>query len=308
MTARNWQRLGEEQYGEALDSWFDQLLAEPPPTDDQLDTERHRNWLDAVRQHDQGAHLEEELLVHLSGQAVEDGGLQFKLGEALMKPLQAGVTAASPKGDVELELTGISSGSCVMHVRPLPPTPAEQTDHLAGSTELDAPVDTSLSDVAVRALVDVVEAAEAQRDIRRWTALWHSLDRLVDTLDRYDLDIGLRWNASNGAVRSSSLTRSGRSYVRNLRGTEEQSSTREIHGRVTELRESGKVGVKTGASRTSTKFEVLFDPDQLLGMHFALGDQVGFVVDERRSVNRLGQNSSIEYVFVRLADEQIEMP
>lgn len=307
MSAGDWQRRGEEQYGEALDAWLNQLLAEPPPPDDQLDTERRRNWLDAVRQHDPGANLDEELLVHLSGVVVEDGGLQFKLGEALMKPLQDGVSAASSEGDVELELTGISSGSCVMHVRPVPPPPAEPTDHV-GSTEFEAPIDTSLSDVAVRALVDVVEAAEAQRDIRRWTALWRSLDRLVETLDRYDLDLGLRWNASNGAVRSSSLTRRGRSYVRNLRGTEEQSSTREIHGRVAELRESGKVGVKTGVSRTSKKFDVLFDPDQLLGMHLALGDQVGFVVEERRSVNRLGQESSTEYMFVRRADEQGEMP
>ncbi|MFF4747161.1 hypothetical protein QRN89_25245 [Streptomyces chengbuensis] len=266
-------------------------------SEDAYEEELRRHWLEAVRHYDPAAQLHEELVVRLRGEAADRGALDFRIGDALLKPLREGVSAAARK-DVELELTGVSRGSTVLHVRPSVP-------EVVGDADEDlAVVDSSIADPAMRDFLKLVEAAEKEQDVRRWERIVPGLDGVVEALDKFDLSMDMRWFSLDGTVRSSHLSRRGKDYVRSLRNTELQKSRMGITGRITELRESGVVKIKTGVSRTSSAYEVRVDPEALIGMHLELGMTISFVVEVSRRTDRLGRARSTEYRFLRLSDGQ----
>lgn len=266
-------------------------------TEDAYEEELRRHWLEAVRHYDPAAQLHEELVVRLRGEAADRGALDFRIGDALLKPLKEGVSAAARK-EVELELTGISRGSTVLHVRPsVPEIVSEDGEDLTV-------VDSSVADPAMRDLLKLVDAAEQEQDVRRWERIVPGLDGVVEALDKFDLSMDMRWFSLDGTVRSSHLSRRGKDYVRSLRDTEVQKSRMGITGRITELRESGVVKIKTGVSRTSSAYEVRVHPESLIGMHLELGMTVSFVVEVARKTDRIGRARSTEYRFLRVSDGQ----
>lgn len=293
----SWRQRALERNREANRSFFADL------GEDSQDPVRHaeelrRLWLEAARHYDPSASLEEELTVCLKGESADRGALDFRIGDSLLKPLRDGVSAAARK-DVELELTGVSSGSTVLHVRPKTP------DVIATDEQGEfAHVDTSVADPAIRDLLKLIDAAENERDVRRWERMVPGLDGVVEALDKFDLSVEMRWRSLDGAVRSSSLSSRGKEYVRRLRNVETHKSQIAVTGRITELRESGVVKVKTGISRKSSAYEVRVDSETLIDMHLELGMTVSFVVQVVKKKDKVGRERSTEYHFIRMGDGQ----
>ncbi|MFJ3773616.1 hypothetical protein ACIPX0_18160 [Streptomyces sp. NPDC090075] len=295
----NWRQRALERNREANARFFGDQDSEHL-SEDAYEEELRRHWLEAVRHYDPAAQLHEELVVRLRGEAADRGALDFRIGDALLKPLREGVSAAARK-DVELELTGVSRGSTVLHVRPSVP-------EIVVDTDVDiAVVDSSIADPAMRDFLKLVDAAEKEQDVRRWERIVPGLDGVVEALDKFDLAMDMRWFSLDGTVRSSHLSRRGKDYVRSLRNTEMQKSKMGITGRITELRESGVVKIKTGVSRTSSAYEVRVDPEALIGMHLELGMTVSFVVEVARRTDKLGRARSTEYRFLRVSDGQEQL-
>ncbi|AXQ55682.1 hypothetical protein [Streptomyces koyangensis] len=293
----SWRQRALERNREANRQFFAEL-EEDHQDPDSREEELRRFWLEAARHYDSSATLDEELTVRLKGDAVDRGALDFRIGDALLKPLRDGVSAAARK-DVELELTGISQGSTVLHVRPK----ITESTELQGQEDL-ASVDSSVADPAIRDLLKLVDAAENERDVRQWERMIPGLDGVVEALDKFDLSMEMRWRSLDGAVRSSSLSGRGKGYVRNLRNVDLYKSQSVITGRITELREAGLVKVKTGLSRRSTAYEVRVERDNLIDMHLELGMTVSFVVQVIKRKDKIGRERSTEYRFVRMGDGQ----
>lgn len=294
----SWRQRALERNREANRQFFAEL-EEDHQNPDSREEELRRFWLEAARHYDSTATLDEELTVRLKGDTADRGALDFRIGDALLKPLRDGVSAAARK-DVELELTGLSQGSTVLHVRPK----TAESMELQGQEDL-ASVDSSVADPAIRDLLKLVDAAENERDVRQWERMIPGLDGVVEALDKFDLSMEMRWRSLDGAVRSSSLSGRGKGYVRNLRNVALYKSQSVITGRITELREAGLVKVKTGLSRRSTAYEVRVERDNLIDMHLELGMMVSFVVQViKKKKDKIGRERSTEYRFVRMGDGQ----
>ncbi|WP_229711777.1 hypothetical protein [Streptomyces daqingensis] len=289
-----------ERHQEANDRFFSEH-DEAHDSDEAFEQELRKNWLEAARHYDPNARLSEELTVQLQGEAARRGALDFRVGDALLRPLREGVSAAARRS-IDLELTGVSHGSTVLHVRPsLADEPEEESAAIA-------PIDSSTADPAIRDLLKLIDAAEHERDIREWERVIPGLDHVVEALDKFDLSMNLRWSSLDGTVRSSTLSRRGKGYVRSLRALETQKTRRPITGRITELRESGLVKIKMGPSKTSKAYDVRIETEDLIDMHLELGATVSFLVQEVRKVDKIGRPKSTEYFFIALSDNQGVLP
>jgi hypothetical protein len=293
----SWRQRALERNRQANRHFFAEL-DEDHQDSDGYEEELRRFWLEAARHYDPTASLDEELTVRLKGDAADKGALDFRIGDALLKPLRDGVSAAARK-DIELELTGLSQGSTVLHVRPKVPDFVEM-DGQGEFTHIDA----SVADPAMRDLLKLVDAAENERDVRQWERMVPGLDGVVEALDKFDLSMEMRWRSLDGAVRSSSLSGRGKGYVRSLRNLELHKSKTVVTGRITELRESGLVKVKTGVSRRSAAYEVRVEPESLIGMHLELGMTVSFMVQVVKKKDKIGRERSTEYLFLRMGEGQ----
>lgn len=290
----SWRQRALERNREANRQFFADL-EDPPSSDDAYEEELRRNWLEAARYYDPQATLSEELTVRLRGEAADQGALDFRVGDALLRPLRDGVTAAARK-NVELELTGLSRGSTVLHVRPKVERSEEETTL--------SRVDSSTADPAIRDLLKLVDAVENERDVRRWERIIPGLDGVVHALDKFDLSMEMRWRSLDGTVRSSSLSSRGKSYMRRLRELKTYRSRLAVAGTITELRMSGLVKVKTGTTRRAKAYEVHIEQDDLMAMHLELGMTVSFLVEEVKRTDQLGRERSKEYRFIRVAEAQ----
>jgi len=279
------------RYGEDAASWLDEQTADTR-TDDALESARGRNRLDALRAYDPTATLTEELTVVLSGDRAQAGMLEFDVGDALLRPLQDGVTAFADR-QVALVITGLSHGSTVLHVRATP-EPADQV------TEPDAiAVDSSHADLAVRQFVKVVDLLEQGLPLDGLGSRVRGLERLVGALDKFDLDMALQWHAFNGDTRSARLGRQGRSHFAELMRTTTEEQSQTINGRVTELREAGVFKVKSSGGQNSPAYDVRVEPGQLLEMHLQLGQSVHVRVARETQVDRTGTARPSTYRFLR---------
>lgn len=298
----DWRRRILQGRAQELTDWLESQDS-GERTEDDVDSEQRSNWLDAVRTWDPGANLNEELVIRLMGESAGQGGLRFAVGDALLKPLQEGVTVSSDK-DVELELVGISSGSTVLHVRPV----TRNSDTLEEVTQRD---DSAVTDEAMNVLLDAVGTLEAREDVTEWTPMLASLSRLVTALDRFDLSVQMRWLSPSGNVRSSSLTEVGRRYVRDLRKTHErafQPTRRHVSGQVRELKLPGSAVVKPASSPAIT---VKFEPGQITEAGMQLGEYVHLMVEERGRLTKRGGRPVVDYVFVGFpehGDEESDPP
>lgn len=284
MTASaEWRRKTLEKHRVHLD------LAEPNDSEDSLEWDRveRARRLEAMRSFDPTASLPEELLVRLEGEEATTTGLKLEW-EGLLRPLQQ----ALEHDDVELELAGFSRGSTVLHFRSATRSPIEQ---ISQNVNVD---ETPLAKPA-RDLLQAIAAAEGEQDMGRWLALIDSLQGLSAELGRLDLSVDLRWCPRSGRVDRAVLTETGRAYLHNLGETVEEVEPIWVNGRITELRESGVVKVKTGTSRNSTAYEVQIDPDTLSSMRLTLGQTVHWAAEALKSKDRLGRVRSTKYRFRR---------
>ncbi|MFJ9819345.1 hypothetical protein ACIRU3_29620 [Streptomyces sp. NPDC101151] len=287
-----WRRRVLESHRAELDEWLANEDASEQD-EDAVDSEQRAEWLSSVRRWNPDAQFHEELTIRLTGEEAGSGGLRFSVGNALLKPLQDGVTASTDE-DIELELIGVSSGSTVLHVRPTT-RPTDVDDGNTSTVETDS---TESIGQAINVLFDAVKTVEARQDVSEWTPMLSSLSRLVSALDRFDLAVQLRWFSHDGSVSSSALTETGKQYVRELRKTHQEAFTRiqrRVFGRVTEMKLSGVAVIKPPASSAVT---VKFEPGQITEVPWALGDEVHLVVEERRRLTRSGGRTVTEYLFL----------
>lgn len=270
-------------------------------SDAEYESELRQHWLATARYYDPQAHLQEELTLRLKGELADNGALDFRVADALLKPLREGVSAAA-RQVVELELVGISQGSTVLHVQPA--ESATEHDTEGALTR----VDSSVADPAMRDLLKLIDAAEHERDVRPWERMIQGLDSMVEALDKFDLSIDVRWRAPDGEVRDSHLSQRGKAFIRNLRKIDAVPTRTTITGRVTELRESGMVRVKTGTSRKSPSYEIRFESHELMELHLELGVNVSFVVEKLEKRDKLGREHSPQYRFLRRSESQGVLP
>jgi hypothetical protein len=270
--------------------------------DEEIEAEHRASRLAAAQEYAPDARLDEELQLRLTGPDVDGGALRFQWGDALLHPVEhmVSVAAGTP---VQLELTGISAGSTVVHARPVF-VPAVATD----SDVLDAP-STSAASTGFGILTTLLDALESERDVREWTRLFDAVDAVSRALSRYELDLGVTWYDADGRMRRARLTERGRSYVRRLRETTDRDQEIIISGRITELRESGLVKVKTGTAKNAPAYDVRFEePEELLRMRPGLGDNVHFRVRFRQQLDSMGIARSTEYTYLGPAAEQTSLP
>ncbi|MFF0188972.1 hypothetical protein [Streptomyces sp. NPDC005244] len=128
---------------------------------------------------------------------------------------------------------------------------------------------------------------------------------------RLDEELQLRPTGpgTDGGVRRARLTERGRRYVERLSETRDRDQSITISGRITELRESGWVKVKTGTAKNAPAYDVRFEePGELLRMRPGLGDNVHFRVRFRQRLDAVGTARSTEYTYLGPAAEQTSIP
>ncbi|GGP49483.1 hypothetical protein ACWDY7_27225 [Streptomyces calvus] len=269
--------------------------------DDAVEADHRASRLAAARQYEPNAHLDEELRLRLTGPDTEGGALRFQWGDALLDPVEKAVSAAAGT-PVQLELTGLSAGSTVIHARPV--AAAYAPDEPA----LDAPA-TSATSTGMQTFTRLLDALESEEDIREWSRLFDSVDAVARALDKYALDLDVTWYDANGGMRSARLGERGRQYVGRLRGTRPRDQEITVSGRITELRESGWVKVKTGTAKNAPAYDVHFeDPEVLIRMRPVLGDNVHFRIRFRQRLDAVGIARATEYTYLGQAAEQVALP
>lgn len=270
--------------------------------EEEIEAEHRASRLAAAREYAPDARLDEELQLRLTGPDVDGGALRFQWGDALLHPVEhmVSVAAGTP---VQLELTGISAGSTVVHARPVT-VPADTAE----SDALDAPA-TSAASTGFGTLTTLLDALESEHDVREWARLFDAVEAVSRALSRYELNLGVTWYGADGHMRRARLTERGRRYVRRLRETKDRDQEIIISGRVTELRESGLVKVKTGTAKNAPAYDVRFEePEELLRMRPGLGDNVHFRVRFRQQLDAMGIARSTEYTYLGPAAEQTSLP
>ncbi|WP_121718715.1 hypothetical protein [Streptomyces sp. E2N171] len=270
-------------------------------SDDEVEADHRASRLAAAREYEPNAHLDEELRLRLTGPDTEGGALRFQWGDALLDPVEKAVSAAAGT-PVQLELTGLSAGSTVIHARPV------AAAYGPDEPVLDAPA-TSATDTGMQTFTRLLDALESEEDVREWSRLFDSVDTVARALDKYTLELNVTWYDADGGVRSARLGERGRRYVHRLRETRSRDQEMTISGRITELRESGWVKVKTGTAKNAPAYDVHFEePETLLRMRPGLGDNVHFRVRFRQRLDAVGIARATEYTYLGPAAEQVPLP
>ncbi|MFJ5103808.1 hypothetical protein [Streptomyces sp. NPDC088554] len=269
--------------------------------DDEVEADHRMSRLAAAREYEPDARLDEELRLRLTGPATEGGALRFQWGDALLDPVEKAVSVAAGT-PIQLELTGLSAGSTVIHARPV------SSAHPQEQPVLDAPA-TSATSTGMHAFTKLLDALEAEQDVREWVRIFDAVEAVARALDKYELELGVTWYDASGGVRSARLTERGRHYVERLRGTRPRDQEITVSGRITELRESGWVKVKTGTAKNAPAYDVHFEAsEELLRMRPTLGDNVHFRVRFRQHLDSVGIARTTEYTYLGPAAEQTSLP
>ncbi|MFC8914213.1 hypothetical protein ACFT5C_00425 [Streptomyces sp. NPDC057116] len=306
MTGDSWREdrralLGDDPAAESNAARLLSELGTEDRDDDAIEADHRSSRLAAVREYSPHARLDEELRLRLTGPDTGGGALRFQWGHAILHPIEAAVSAAAGT-PVQLEVTGISAGSTVIHARPV----AGQDVGEPGT--FDAPV-TSAASTGVATLTELLRALETGSDVREWAQFFDAVDSLSRALGKYRLDLGLTWYDADGGTRRATLTERGRRYVERLRQTRDRDQEITISGRITELRESGWVKVKAGVAKNAHAYDVRFeDPEELLRMRPGLGDNVHFRVRFRQRLDAVGIARSTEFTYLGRAAEQTTLP
>ncbi|MFD3566123.1 hypothetical protein [Streptomyces sp. NPDC058667] len=306
MTGDSWRErrralLGDDAVAAAHAARLLKELGTEERDDEEIEAEHRASRLAAVREYEPDARLDEELQLRLTGPDTEGGALRFQWGDALLHPMETAVSMAAGT-PVQLELTGISAGSTVVHARPIAPAISPEPH------ALDTPA-TSAVGSGMSTLTKLLAALESESDVREWARLFDAVEALSRALSKYSLDLGVTWYGADGDMRRAQLTERGRRYVNRLRQTRDRDQEITIAGRITELRESGWVKVKTGVAKNAYAYDVHFEnPEELLRMRPGLGDNVHFRVRFRQRLDSVGIARSTEYTYLGPAAEQTSLP
>lgn len=294
------QRILRKHHDE-LSEWIATVTNASDRSEHDIEVEFRRNYLDSVRRFDSRLAYAEELVVRLMGDAARTGLLDLELA-----PVLEGIKRIfSDSGHVDIGLAGIASGSTVLKLRPLSSSPS-----FAGDLVLEdesVPVDATAADEVGRTLIKLVSATEQADDLRPWGSYLSGLETLAETLDSHDLDADFSWSSSAGSIAHARLTGAGRAHLRSIRVRRTDSEERPISGRITELRESGLIKVKTGLGARSPSYEVHIDKDELLNLQLTLGQSVGMIVEESVERDRLGREQRRRVQFVRFSSNEAPM-
>lgn len=247
--------------------------------------------LDALRAYDPSATLAETLSVRLVGEG-QAGGLGSEEAR-LLEPLDQVVSDLSEDGNTHLEVVEIGQGSTILYLRPRD----------RGRVEIEGvPVDSSAADLACRAAIRLFQRLESGSDVGELRPGLKGAIGFVRKLSDLGLDAHVAWEAGSGVVREAALTESARNHVLRMIQTHDVEETKYVSGRITELRQSGFVKVKSGTARNSPAHEVHFDESALSEMPQTLGETVHFVVAVDRAIDGFGESVGERLRFVRHAE------
>ncbi|MCP3805339.1 hypothetical protein NLX83_39345 [Allokutzneria sp. A3M-2-11 16] len=300
----SWDRLLDDREAAAA-RFFEDL--DDDPADDLVHVLDHA-ILDAAQRMDPGAGYSPWLDVHVEGPDVGFGSLDVHVVHELLGPLQAEIDAALPdtaKNDLtRMELIGIGGGSAVLRLHPK-----------VATREFDGGIDgvSSVVDSAVRKVLDVHDALENQLNPAAITQLSqpeliNKLNKLISVLDNRDLTLELLWRSPTSPRRSSKLTRTGRSYARELLESRLEQHERTIAGYIYEQSLRGTVKLKANPSnKRSATYEVSVNPEILARLEFRLRNYVQMRVVEIRHRNRLGQLTEATYSFISLVAHEDQL-
>lgn len=263
-----------------------------------LEIEERKDYLEALREFDPGISFAEQLAVRLTGDAARRGLLDLQLA-----PILDGISRIFREvHSVNMGLADIGSGSTILYLRPVPVSmdDGEEPDAEVVLADSATPVNATPADDIGRTLIKVVEATEDTGDLRGYQTYVRGLEVVSNTLDEHDLEAEFSWSSMSGSRSAARLTTTGRRYLRRLKESSPATTDQPISGRVTELRESGYVKIKTGSSKRSPAYDVHVEHDTLLDLRLALGDTVHMLVKETLERDQLGRETKRRYDFVRI--------
>jgi hypothetical protein len=284
-------RLAEEVFaGDGPDNGHDDL-------EEVLD----RSLLEAAQRLDPQASLEGDLSAHLTGRSVGQGSIDWEAAQALLGPLRAEVVAAAPAHPdlARMELVAITSGSVVLHFRPA-------VSVMPADVSSEIPSAYSVVDGAVGAVMHIHDQLE-QGVVAAEIASGASLDllkatrRLVEAMDKFDLELELGWRSSTGRRRRSALTARGREHAGRVFDSVKSHEEIVRGGRIIEMGLSGHVKLKQG---TKAAFEV-YVPEEKRSLleELRLGQQVTFRLEHDFAADRVGIPREDRYTFIERAGD-----
>lgn len=264
-------------------------------------------WLHAARRFDSSARLRPELAVHVAGDKVGPGRLRLRLADDLFGPLQSEVDAALPNSAVtELELTGVSAGSAVLHFQPSDHAEAHGSGHL--------PLAVSQIDHAISRVLDVHDAVENEsspdeiRSLANAMGVLQHFSRLTNVLDEHGLTLAMAWRSGDGRRRRSNLSRRGLSYGRELFEWTQYEEIQHVSGFVYVQSMRNLLTLKADPANDKSKtYEIVIPRTTLQAATLTLGQYVRVHAIHRYRRNQLGQTSEHKYEFVGFADDASEV-
>ncbi|KAA9134827.1 hypothetical protein [Microbacterium caowuchunii] len=243
------------------------------------------------------------LLVRLAGEHIVDGWMDADLQNEILTPLVKEIELAAPRKAKRLArmgLVGVSSGSVVLHYRPLAEAGLSQDNQLAYEVH---PADSAV--LRVSELHDFFETEEnpaviasafgQQRRLLRQSRL------LVEALEKYSVNLSTRWWGPTSKRAVSRISERGRQHALKIFRAEEQDELIQLRGMVTALDIDGIVTVTDALRR---RHRVTVDATLLQDERFTLGLTVFLEAREIQEVDGVGQNQGWNrYEFVRHLDQ-----
>lgn len=215
------------------------------------------------------------LIVRLTGHGITDGWIDQSMQEAILGPFTQEVQHAASsetqvQAHVRLGLVGVGSGSVLLQYRPRIPEIAANDEQLAFAVH---PADSAV--LRVSELHDLLEqeapAPAIASAFKNENKLLAQTRKLVEALEKYDVNLSTRWWGPTSTRRRSALTQRGRAHGLRVFTAMERDDEVSIHGMVTNADIDGTLIVTSTANH---KHKVNVGYDRVSDPEFALGRQV----------------------------------
>ncbi|WP_251440153.1 hypothetical protein [Microbacterium sp. USTB-Y] len=280
------------------------LFADVPEIEDDLGEAILDAQIAAAERLDPSQAASSLFLVRLSGPGVVDGWIEQGMQDEILGPLTKEVEYAAPsaaRSDVRLGLVGVSSGSVLLHYRPLSPALPPSPKQLHYSTH---PADS-----AVLRVLELHDFLERETDVHTiGSAFKEDQDvlrqarKLVEALEKHSVNLTTRWWGSTSVRRMSKITQRGRRHALRIFTAQEQDTPQQVQGMVTGLDISGIVTV-AGASGNK-KYKVDVGSERISDPEFTLGRRVFMLVRKIQDVDQVGVSQThARFRFVRHLDQ-----
>lgn len=239
------------------------------------------------------------LIVRLSGEGIMDGWIDQSMQEAILGPFTQEVQHAAParaQTNVRLGLVGVGSGSVLLHYRPRVASLVADEGQLAYDVH---PADSAV--LRVSELHDLLEHEKPANTIasafKEDKKLLVQTRKLVEALEKYDVNLSTRWWGPSSERRRSVLTQRGRAHGLRVFASFERDDEVAVEGMVTGLDIDGIVTV-TGAAKNKHKVDV--GRDHVSDPEFALGRRVHLWTRRVQELDGVGVSQKRDrYTFLR---------